>query len=116
MKTALMALAVVRYDTINIEGEPVRVQEIGTLEFAQYGALASDRLNAKGEVLEKGSKLKATAFLISSCVVDDEGALLLSEEEALTLAKSARVAMPIVNRVMELSGFKEAEEKHAIAS
>lgn len=116
MKSQLLALAAVRFDTVDLEGLKVRVREIGTTEFAHYGELAGDKKNEKGEVVTKGDKLKATAYLIEACVVDDDGAAVLSAEEALQLSKSARVSMPIVNKVMELSGFGEDEEKHADAS
>lgn len=116
MKKELLALAQVRYDTVTIEGKDFRVREVGTVEFAEYGVLAGDQKDDNGAVIKKGNRTEATAYLIESCLVDDEGNPLLTKEEAAAVAKSARVAMPIVNKVMELSGFnKEDEEKHSDA-
>jgi len=104
LKSKLLVASAVRVGVVKLEGEEVLVREIGTLEFAAYGALA------------KTDKLRATALLVAACVVDAEGAALFSESEALEIAATARIAMPLVTKVMELSGFGEEDEKHADAS
>ncbi len=103
LKTKLLAAATMRQDVVEVGGELVTVREVGALEFAEYGKLLkTDRLNA-------------TAGLIAGCVIDADGNPLLSIEEARQVARSARLSMPIVKRVMELSGFGD-DEKESDAS
>lgn len=113
-KEALLASAVVRTDTVQIGAEAYTVREISAGDFALFGELGTDKKDDKGVVVEKGSKERATAHLIASCVVDETGAPLLTAEEALIVARTARVSMPLVNKVMELSGFgkEDEEQKH----
>jgi hypothetical protein len=101
LRDQLMALAALRTRTVVIGGVSFPVREVGALEFAEYGKL------------QKTDKLKATASLIAACVVDDDGNPALTIEEATAIARSARVSMPIVGAVMELSGFggEDAEKE-----
>ncbi len=90
-----------------------RVREASTTEFSRFSELSSDQEDDKGVVIQKGSKQAANASLLAACVVDVEGNSILSEAEALEIAKSARVAMPLIQKIMELSGFKGDAEKHS---
>lgn len=105
LKERLLELAKLRTKTVVVGDVSLTVREVGALEFAEYGKL------------QKTDRLKATASLISACVVDEDGNPALTPEEAGTLARSARVSMPIVGAVMELSGFGgEGDEKEPDAS
>jgi len=105
LKQQLLALAQLRTRVVKIDSVELTVREVGALEFAEYGKL------------QKADRLKATASLIAACVVDGDGNPALSLDDALSLAKSARVSMPIVGAVMELSGFGgENDEKEPDAS
>lgn len=98
VKAKLLSAAETRSRVVDVDGEPVRVREVGAMEFAEYGAeLKKDRT-------------RATAQLIAACVVDDEGNPVLSVDEAVKVAKSARVSMPLVTAIMELSGFGDDED------
>lgn len=114
-KSNLLALAAVRRKEIKIEGEPVLIREVGTIEFARYGEINRGKTDDKGNVLVQADKVRASAHLISCCVIDSEGKPLFTEEEAMPIAANARTAMPIINAVMELSGFGEDDEKHSDA-
>lgn len=104
-KAKLLEASRQRSKPVVVDGVQVDVREVGAMEFAEYGSLL------------KTDRLKATAQLISACVVDDDGNPLLSVEEALQIARSARVAMPLVAAIMELSGFsEELSEKEPVAS
>jgi len=116
MKEKLLALAVVRKEVVEIGDQKVMVREIGTVEFAHYGKLANGEKDDSGAVTVPPDRNKATAYLISVCVVDENDQPVLTEEEALPLAKIARTATPIANKVMELSGYaKEDTQKHVDA-
>jgi hypothetical protein len=117
MKQQLMALAAVRFAMVDVEGQSVRVREIGTTDFAKYGEIINGKKAEKDQPAVAPDKQEATAFMISKCVVEvDSDTPLLTIEEARQIAASARVSMPIVSKVMELSGFKGEEEKHPDAS
>lgn len=104
IKAGLLKAAELRSKMVIVESEEVHVREVGALAFAEYGKeLKTDRL-------------KATASIIASCVIDEDGGQLLTAEEAMTIASSARVSMPIVNAIMELSGFGDDAEKEPDAS
>lgn len=106
-KESLLALAAVREADVLLDGHKFKVREVSAADFALFGELGG-----------AGDKARATAHLIAVGVVDDEGNPLLNAEEALAVAKTARVAMPLVNKIMELSGFsgkEDEEEKHADA-
>ena len=99
LRDQLLALAQLRTDVVTIGDVRLTVREVGAMEFAEYGKkLKADRLGA-------------TAELIAACVVDDEGNTVLSIDDAKQFAKSARVSMPVVRKIMELSGFGEGDEK-----
>lgn len=99
----LLALAQIKRDTVEIDGESFTIREVEAIPFGEYGAMV------------KEDKARATAFLIASCVVDENDQPVLSMEDALLLAKSARISMPIVSKVMELSGFGRDDEKKSDA-
>lgn len=101
VKAKLLSIAAVREDFVELEGERLYVREIGALEFAEYGRML------------KADRVKATALLISSCVIDGPNGAPLFEnaDEAMPIAKSARASMPIINKVMQLSGFKETSDE-----
>jgi hypothetical protein len=99
LKARLLALAALRSKTVTLDdGLTIVVQEPSQLAFAEYGqAFRADRD-------------KATAGLMAACVVGEDGQPLLTAEEALTLARSARVSRVIVAAVMELAGFREGDD------
>ncbi len=99
----LRAKAALRTKEVTIDGETFSVREVGAVPFGEYG------------VLVKTDRVAATALLLAECVVDETGALALSREEALEIAASARVTMPLIQAIMEVSGFGD-EEKKADAS
>lgn len=96
--------AAVRTTEVRIDGETFTVREVGAIVFAEYGKLVKD------------DKLAATAALLAECVLDEEGNPALSSADALEVAKSARVTMPLVSAIMEVSGFNGESEKKADAS
>ena len=98
VKEALLNAAKTRSKVVDVGDASVRVREVGAMEFAEYG-----------KTLKK-DKVKATASLIAACVIDDDGNPMLTVEEAGELAKSARVSMPLVTAIMELSGFGDDDE------
>lgn len=91
--------AAVRTKEVRIDGELFVVREVGAVAFADYGNLI------------KTDKVKATARLLAECVLDEQGNSALSDDDALEVAKSARVTMPLVSAIMELSGFGDNEKK-----
>jgi len=97
LKEKLLASAKLRTRVVEIEGEKYTVREVGAVEFAAYGALL------------KTDRIKATASLVHDCLVDENGAKILTLEEAIEVVGSARVSMQIVNAIMEVSGFGEKE-------
>ncbi len=97
LKEKLLASAKTQSKMVEIEGTGYIVREVSAGDFAEYGALT------------KVDRNKATAFLVSRCVIDEDGAPLLSMEDAEQVVKSARLSIPIVNAIMELSGFSEKE-------
>lgn len=105
LKQAMLDVAKIRMDTVKVGNVSFPVREVGALEFAQYGMLQ-----------KAGQRLEATASLIAACVVGEDGASLLSMDEAMQIAKSARVATPIVGAILKLSGFGEDDEKESDAS
>lgn len=105
MKTALLQLATVRRKSVTIDDVTVGVRELVTSEFERYS-----------ELQKSGDKIKAIAYLISLCVVDDNDQPVLTEEEAQQVAKTVRVSTRLITAIMELSGFKEDEEKEPVAS
>jgi hypothetical protein len=100
VKAALLNIAAIREDVVELEDQKLYVREIGTLEFAEYGRLL------------KANRVKATAMLIAACVIDGPGGnpVFTNAEEAEPIAKSARASMPILNKVMRLSGFKSDDK------
>lgn len=114
IKKGLLKLAKTRTDTVTINGDDespsveVLVREVGAAEFAEYGELLKE---AKAKTRPKED---ATAFLLSICIVEqtDAGlAQVYTASECLEIARSARVSMPIMNCIMELSGFTEDDKK-----
>lgn len=115
-KSKLLSEAEVRKDFVVIAGQHLTVREIGSVEFGVYGKIANDQTDDNDVVTKKGDQLAATAYMIECCVVDENDKPVFTKEEATALAKNARTAMKIVNKVMNLSGFGEGEEKHPVAN
>ena len=99
VREQLLELAKLRTGVVDIDGVQVAVREVGALEFAGYGKL------------QKTDRLGATAALISNCVIGEDGKPAMSKEEAVELANSARVSMPIVQKILALSGFGVDEKE-----
>lgn len=96
--------AAVRTKEVRIDGETFVVREVGAIAFAEYGKLVKD------------DKQAATAALLVECVLNEDGHPALSPADALEVAKSARVTVPLVSAIMEVSGFTGDDEKKADAS
>lgn len=107
VKENILAACAVREKQVVVEGQSLTVREVGALEFAEYGKL------------NKTDRVTAVGYLLSVCVLDGpSGQPLLSKDEAKQLAGSARVSMPLMAAIMELSGFGDGAviEKEADAS
>jgi hypothetical protein len=99
VKQQLLEAAVLRTDTVPINGQKVTVREASTEAFSRYSELS------------KTDRVRAMASLIAHCVVDEAGVEMLTEEEAIPLAKLARTATPLMSKLMTLSGLKMEDEK-----
>lgn len=97
-KEKLLIAAAVRTKDVAIDGATYTVRELGAAEFAEYGRL--------GQV----DRAEATAHLLAACVLDN-GAPMLTLEEARTVARSARVAIPLMQAVMQMSGYGPDEKE-----
>lgn len=95
----LKAKAIRRTAEVQLDGETFTVIEVDADSFAEYGT-----------ILKKDRK-EATAFLLSRCVLDEEGNPAVPIEDAREISKSTRVTVPLMNRIMELSGFGDDEKK-----
>lgn len=84
----------------------VLVREVGADEFAAYGEMLKDK---------RAGRIQAQAFLLSCCIVEETSedplAPVYTAEEAVDIARSTRVSMPIVSAIMDLSGFSDEEKK-----
>lgn len=96
--------ASIRTKEVVVDGETFVVREVGAIAFAEYGKLV------------KNDPRAATATLLAECVLDEEGNPALSAEDSMEIAKSARVTMPLVSAIMDVSGFGGDGEKKADAS
>lgn len=97
LKEKLLASAKLQTKVVEIDGSSYVVREVSAAGFGDYGAQL------------KKDREKATAMLVSQCLIGEDGELLLTPEEAVAVVRSARLAMPIVNAIMEVSGFSEKE-------
>lgn len=92
LKEKLLASAKPRTKTVDVDGEVITVKEVSVVDFAEYGKL------------QKDDRLSAVSYLLSKCVVDDEGNALLTADEAAVVASTARVGMELVNAILSVSG------------
>lgn len=97
LKDRLLAAAAVRTAEVEIDGETYSVREVGATAFAEYGRLI------------KSDPRGASAVLLAECVLEADGSPALNIEEAKQVAQSLRVTMPLVAKILELSGFSEKE-------
>lgn len=95
----LRAKAAVRTKAVLIDGESFTVREVGAVSFGEYGKIVKD------------DPVGATALLLAECIVEDDGTPALDESAAREVASSARVTMPLVQAIMEVSGFGEDEKE-----
>ena len=98
LKQALLAAAQLRTGTVEVEGSTFTVREVSALAFAEYG----EKLKTDREA--------AVAGLLAQCVLDENGELLLTVEEAHVVGRNPRTATPLMSKIMELSGFGEDAE------
>ncbi len=84
---------------VDIDGDLFSVIEIDAVDFSEYGAISKD------------NRREAVAFVLSRCVLDESGQPCLSIEDAREVAMSVRVSVPLVSKIMELSGFGGDEKK-----
>jgi hypothetical protein len=99
VRDRLLKAAAIRRRSVVIDGESFDVVEVGSQAFSEYGAL-----------VREGDRLAGVARLLQACVVDEAGLPALSEEDSALVAGNARVCMPLLNAIMELSGFSDEAE------
>ncbi len=97
LKAKLLAAAQLRTAKVAIDGEDYTVREGSAVVFIEYMSLL------------QVDRDRATATLLADCVVDADGAPLLTVDEAVAVARSARVSMSLMRAIMALSGFDEKE-------
>jgi hypothetical protein len=97
LKAKLLAAAQLRSATVSIDGEDYTVREGSAVAFVEYMSLL------------QVDRDRATATLLADSVVDEKGGPLLTVDEAVAVARSARVSMALMRSIMELSGFSEKE-------
>lgn len=99
IKQSLLLASKLRTKLVAIDGVSYVVREVGAVAFAEYGSML------------KTDRRKATAMLLAGCLVDEDGNPVLTVEEAFEVVGSARVSMKLVNGIMEVSGFGDAEKE-----
>lgn len=100
-KEKLLEQARRRFKTVNIDGETFTVSEMSAATFSLYGELA------------KTQREEAHAMLLWDCIVDEQGLKLLTIQEAREVAQSARIVLPLVTAIMEVSGLSAEEKPNA---
>jgi hypothetical protein len=109
LREQLLAQAATRTAEVTIGGESYRVREVEAETFSAYAMLLAtggqDGKNAKQR------REQAFQLILSECVIDDEGEPLLTPEEAGKVAGVARLAFPLVNKILDLSGFSAKAKK-----
>lgn len=104
IKTAaeLLQVASLRTRTVSVRDAEVRIREMS--------------VRARSEFIELASKTgeHAGVWLVRSCVIDDSGNPLFTEEDAKALAEaSPEVVEAIASAILEVSGLKKTPEKKA---
>jgi hypothetical protein len=79
-------------------GQKVIVRELTMSEFAAYG----DAMGGKGD---DAKRTDALARLFATAIIREDGSPRFTVAEAFKIARSARVAAPIVQGIMDASGF-----------
>jgi hypothetical protein len=98
----LRAKAALRTKAVLVDGESFTVREVGAVSFGEYGKLV------------KNDPIGATSLLLAECVLGEDGKPALDVAAAREIAASARVTMPLIQAIMEASGFGDDEkEPHA---
>jgi len=100
-KEKLLERARRRFKTVDIEGDTFTVSEMSAATFSLYGETV------------KTQREEAHAVLLQDCVVDGQGLKLLTIEEARDVARSARIVLPLVTAIMEVSGLSAEEKPNA---
>lgn len=100
LRDTLLAAAVRRKKEIKVGEATFTVQEPSAMVFGEYGQLQ-----------KLGKREDGMALLLSECVVDSDGAQVLSREDALVVVKSTRLTTPIVQAIMEVAGVRVDEEE-----
>jgi hypothetical protein len=98
LKNQLLSAAIRRSAEVTIDGVVYTVRELSAAEFAEYGRVAAT------------DRDRSHALILAAGLIEDD-APILTLEEARTVALSARVALPLVNAIMVLSGFGPAEKE-----
>jgi hypothetical protein len=92
-KDGLLKLAKLRTKLVEIDGATYGVREVSVNAFAEYGERMHDDRTA------------AIAALLVDCVLGDSGGPMLTQDEAMIVARNARVAMRLVDVILEISGL-----------
>lgn len=97
-RDALMSLAELRRDTIELGGQTFTIQEPSAAAFQRYAFLRGTDAAA------------ANAVIIQDVVVDDAGNPILSEEDARAVGRKNAMCTPIVMMAMRLADILPAED------
>lgn len=91
-------------------GQKVIVREITMAEFSEYGESMGSKPGEKAGAVQAKREDALVALLVGA-VITAEGKPRFTADAARKIARSARVASPIVSAIMEVSGFGPAEKK-----
>lgn len=96
MTDPLLALAELRRVEVDVDGNKVLVREFSAIEKATFESMKDD------------DKTKAIAYLLSVCVLNEDGSRRFTDEHANSIAAgSSRVVARLINEIHRLSGFGE---------
>jgi hypothetical protein len=93
VRKRLAQLATLRTKEIDIEGERFTVRESSAAVFAEYFRM------------QKTDRNGAIAMLLREAIVVPEGEEALTDADAAALARSQRVAVPLIVAVMDVNGY-----------
>lgn len=108
LRARLLEVAATRRATVKIGGDVWNVREMEAQTFQAYSVFAAS--GAKGKD-DKRRQEESLALVLCDCVLDDAGEPFLSPEDGLAVARQARLVFPLINKIMELSGFSAGEKK-----
>lgn len=99
LKSKFLDAAALRIGKVTIDDVEYTLREVDAASFSDY----ADK--------QKTDQTEANALLIHQSLLDENGELMLTLEEARVAAKSGRMVRPIIQKALELSGLAEPENK-----